>query len=215
MSDRWGRIEDIYHRAMECDTRQRNAFLTDACAGDEALLRELESLLQHQNEDESLMEKPAVEIAAQSLAKDNGRVRQGQQLGPYKILSLLGTGGMGEVYLADDTRLGRKAALKLLAPSLLNDSQSRALFMREARSVSILNHPNICTLYDIGEHDGIDFLVMEYLQGETLAKRLKRGGLPIDQALRCAIEIADALDKAHSHGITHRDLKPGNIMLTK
>jgi eukaryotic-like serine/threonine-protein kinase len=215
MSDRWDRIEDIYHRALECDASQRHAFLADTCAGDEALLREVESLLQHQNEAESLMEKPAVQIVAQSLAKDNGRVREGQQLGPYKILSLLGTGGMGEVYLADDTRLGRKVALKLLAPSLLNDSQSRALFMREARSVSILSHPNICTLYDIGEHDGIDFLVMEYLQGETLAKRLNRGALPIDQALRCAIEIADALDKAHCCGITHRDLKPGNIMLTK
>jgi serine/threonine protein kinase len=121
---------------------------------------------------------------------------------------------MGEVYLADDARLGRTVALKTLAPALLLDNQFRARFRREARAISSLTHPHICTLYDIGQEDGIDFLVMEYLQGETLADRLARAAVPLDQTIVIAIEIADALDAAHRHGITHRDLKPGNIMLT-
>src|SRR5205823_11438896 len=121
---------------------------------------------------------------------------------------------MGEVYLAEDSRLGRKVAIKLLQPELLRFWRSRERILREARSVSQLNHPHICTLHDIGEHEGIDFLVMEYLEGETLAARLGRGPMPIDQALKLAVEIADALDTAHRHHITHRDLKPGNMMLT-
>ena len=122
---------------------------------------------------------------------------------------------MGDVYLAEDSRLGRKVALKVLSSASLNDSQFRARFLREARSVSRLSHPHICVLHDIGNQDGIDFLVMEYVEGETLADRLRRGPIPLDQALRYAIEIADALDTAHRQGITHRDLKPANLMLTK
>src|SRR5262249_3172118 len=125
------------------------------------------------------------------------------------------SGGMGQVYAAEDKRLGRKVAIKLLLPALLQDSRSRERVLREARSVSQLNHPHICTLHDIGEHEGIDFLVMEYLEGETLAARLERGPMPIDQVLKLAGEIADALDAAHRHCITHRDLKPGNVMLTR
>src|SRR5262249_44249992 len=123
------------------------------------------------------------------------------------------SGGMGQVYAAEDKRLGRKVAIKLLLPALLQDSRSRERFLREARSVSQLNHPHICTLHDIGEYEGIDFLVMEYLEGETLAARLERGSMPIDQALKLAEDIADGLDAAHRHGVIHRDLKPGNVML--
>src|SRR5246127_1146479 len=142
-------------------------------------------------------------------------LRSGTQLGPYEILSAIGAGGMGEVYRARDTRLDRIVAVKILPDHLSDRAELRERFEREARTVASLNHPHICTLYDIGQQDGTDFLVMEYLEGETLAERLKKGPLPLDQVLRYAIEIADALDKAHRKGITHRDLKPGNIMLTK
>ncbi len=139
----------------------------------------------------------------------------GTTLGPYEILSPIGAGGMGEVYKARDTRLDRTVAIKVLPEHVASDPDLKQRFEREAKTISSLNHPHICTLYDIGEQDGIDFLVMEYLEGETLAQRLQKGALPLDQALQVAIEIADALDKAHRQGITHRDLKPGNIMLTK
>ena len=139
----------------------------------------------------------------------------GTQLGPYEILSPLGAGGMGEVYKARDTRLDRTVAIKVLLAHVADDPDLRQRFEREAKTISSLNHPHICTLHDIGQQDGIDYLVMEYLEGETLAARLTKGALPTDQVLRYATEIADALDKAHRKGITHRDLKPGNIMITK
>jgi Tol biopolymer transport system component/predicted Ser/Thr protein kinase len=139
----------------------------------------------------------------------------GARLGPYEILSALGAGGMGEVYKARDTRLDRTVAIKVLPAALASDPQFRERFDREARAIAALNHRHICTLHDIGTQNGIDFLVMEYLEGDTLAKRLEKGALPLDQALSIAIEIADAVDKAHHQGIAHRDLKPGNIMLTK
>jgi serine/threonine protein kinase/Tol biopolymer transport system component len=139
----------------------------------------------------------------------------GTRLGAYEIVSLLGAGGMGEVYKARDTRLDRTVALKILPPSLASDPQFRERFTREGRAISQIDHPRICTLYDVGEQDGTSFLVMQYLEGETLEGRLKKGALPLDQALQFAIQIADALDKAHRAGIVHRDLKPGNIMLTK
>jgi serine/threonine protein kinase len=139
----------------------------------------------------------------------------GARLGPYEIVSAIGAGGMGEVYKARDTRLDRTVAIKVLPEHVASDPDLKQRFEREAKTISSLNHPHICTLHDIGSQDGIDFLVMEYLEGDTLAQRLEQGALPLDRALKVAIEIADALDKAHRQGITHRDLKPGNIMLTK
>ncbi len=139
----------------------------------------------------------------------------GTRLGPYEILDALGAGGMGEVYLAKDSRLDRTVAIKVLPEHLSASPEVRARFEREARSASSLNHPNICALYDVGHQDGIDFLVMEHLEGETLAARLDRGPLPTDELLRIAKQIADALDKAHRQGLVHRDLKPANVMLTK
>src|ERR1700675_2686459 len=139
----------------------------------------------------------------------------GRRLGPYEILSAIGAGGMGEVYRARDTRLDRIVAIKVLPTHLADRSELRERFEREARTIASLNHSHICTLYDTGHQDDIDFLVMEYIEGETLAQRLQKGALPIQQVLQYAVEIADALDKAHRKGITHRDLKPGNIMLTK
>jgi serine/threonine protein kinase len=139
----------------------------------------------------------------------------GFRLGHFEITERIGAGGMGEVYKARDTRLDRTVAVKELPPHVAADRQSRERFEREARAVAALNHPHICTLHDIGSQDGIDFLVMEYVEGETLAVRLEKGPLPLDVALQYAIEIASGLDRAHRAGIVHRDIKPGNIMLTK
>src|SRR6188508_1623077 len=139
----------------------------------------------------------------------------GARLGPYEIVSLVGAGGMGEVYKSRDTRLDRTVAIKILPDTLAADPMFRERFDREARTISQLDHPHVCALHDVGEHDGTAFLVMQYLEGETLADRLAKGALPLDQALQTAIEIASALETAHRAGIVHRDLKPGNIMLTK
>src|SRR6266852_5218994 len=139
----------------------------------------------------------------------------GIKLGPYEIQSLLGAGGMGEVYRARDTRLDRTVAVKILRKGLAETPEVRQRFEREARAVSSLNHPRICALYDVGHQDGIEYLVMEYLEGETLAARIEKGPLPSADLLRYASQIADALDKAHRQGMVHRDLKPGNVMLTK
>ena len=138
----------------------------------------------------------------------------GAKLGPYEILSPLGAGGMGEVYRARDTRLGRDVAVKILPKEMSADALRKQRFDREAKTISSLNHPNICTLHDIGSQDGVDYLVMECVEGETLAKRLEKGPLPLEQVLKYGAQIADALDRAHRAGIVHRDLKPGNVMLT-
>src|SRR5215472_4660194 len=142
-------------------------------------------------------------------------IAEGTKLGPYEIAGAIGAGGMGEVYRARDTRLDRVVAIKILPAHLADKPELRERFEREARTIASLNHPHICILHDIGHQDGTDFLVLEYLEGETLADRLKKGPPPLEQVLQYAIEVADALDKAHRKGITHRDLKPGNIMLTK
>src|SRR5712691_4951323 len=142
-------------------------------------------------------------------------ISPGSRLGPYEVLSPLGAGGMGEVYKARDTRLDRTVAVKVLPAHLSRSEEIRQRFEREARTISSLSHPHICALYDVGNQDGTEYLVMEYLEGETLTDRLSRGPLPPEQVLRYGIEMADALDKAHRQGIVHRDLKPGNVMLTK
>src|SRR5262252_5259425 len=138
----------------------------------------------------------------------------GIRLGPYEVVEPLGAGGMGEVYRARDTRLERTVAIKILPAHLSSDPVRKQRFEREAKTISSLNHPNICTLHDIGSQDGVDYLVMECVEGETVARRLDRGPLPLEQVLKIGAQIADALDKAHQSGVVHRDLKPGNIMLT-
>src|SRR5712691_704714 len=138
----------------------------------------------------------------------------GTRLGPYEILAQIGAGGMGEVYRAADTRLARDVALKIIAPQWAKDRQVRLRFEREARAISSLSHPHVCTLHDIGEHGELGYLVMEFVEGETLAERLLRAPLPLDEFLRYATEIADALEAAHGRGIVHRDLKPSNVMIT-
>src|SRR6202162_6099322 len=137
------------------------------------------------------------------------------RLGPYEIISAIGAGGMGEVYRARDTRLDRTVAIKILPEHLSSNPEAKQRFDREARAISALSHPNICHLYDVGQHDGVSYLVMEYLEGETLGERLRRGKLPLEQMFRVGVEICRGLEQAHLSGVVHRDLKPGNIMLTK
>src|SRR5271154_5693562 len=139
----------------------------------------------------------------------------GTKLGPYEIQSALGAGGMGEVYRARDTRLDRQVAIKILAAHLSSSPELKQRLEREARAISSLNHPHICQLYDIGSQDGTDYLVMEFLEGETVAERLRKGCLPLNEVLKIGTEVADALEVAHRAGIVHRDLKPANVMLTK
>src|SRR5579884_405129 len=142
-------------------------------------------------------------------------IASGTKLGPYEVQGPLGAGGMGEVYRARDTRLDRTVAIKILPSHLSSDPELRQRLEREAKAISALQHPHICTLYDIGTQDGTEFLVMEYLEGQTLAERLQKGCLPVEQVLRIGAEIAEALEKAHRQGLIHRDVKPANIMLTR
>ncbi|HUP45065.1 MAG TPA: serine/threonine-protein kinase, partial [Thermoanaerobaculia bacterium] len=143
------------------------------------------------------------------------QLNPGHRLGPYEILGPAGSGGMGEVYRGRDTRLNRNVAIKILPAGAAGDEMNRSRFAREAKAISALAHPNICTLFDVGSDDGVDYLVMELLEGETLAEHLRRGAMPLPTLLRHAIAIADALEKAHASGVIHRDLKPGNMMVTK
>jgi serine/threonine protein kinase len=214
--ERWQQITDLFDAASEREPSDRTVFLTKACRGDEELRRELENLLRVHELAGSFLNRPAVQVATEGMAKITEPTLLGQHLGPYQILSLLGVGGMGEVYHAQDVRLKRTVAIKVLPAHLSNDTDLRQRFEREARTVSNLSHPHICPIYDIGQQNGVDFLVMEYLEGETLAQRLERAGrLPLKEALHYALEIASALEEAHRLGIVHRDLKPGNVMLTK
>src|SRR5262245_22824554 len=212
--NRWQEINRIYDAALEVEEEARPAFLERSCQGDEELRREVESLLAYDKQAQQFIDRPALQLAAQKLSNEPPSLI-GRKLGPYQIQVALGAGGMGEVYKARDTRLNRTVAIKVLPRLLSERADLRQRFEREARAIAGLNHPNICALHDIGKEEGIDFLVMEYLEGETLSKRLKKGPLPTAQLLRAAIEIATALDQAHRHGVIHRDLKPGNIMLTK
>jgi eukaryotic-like serine/threonine-protein kinase len=214
MNDRWEEINRIYYAAVEVEEKERATFLEKACGEDTDLRREVESLLAYDQQAQQLLDRPAMQMAAEKLAGEPPSL-VGRKLGPYQIQVVLGAGGMGEVYKAKDTRLNRTVAIKVLPRLLSERTALRQRFECEARNIASLNHPSICALYDIGRQDGIDFLVMEYLEGETLSKRLKKGSLPTEQLLRTAIEIATALDQSHRHGVTHRDLKPGNIMLTK
>jgi serine/threonine protein kinase/dipeptidyl aminopeptidase/acylaminoacyl peptidase len=224
--DQWGRVAHLYQAALDQPAEVRDAFLLEASVGDDDVRREVASLLA-QDAHDSMLDSSVLETAA-DLIGDAPDLTPGDWLGPYRIEGVLGIGGMGEVYRATDTRLDRTVALKILPHAFASEPRLRERFDREAKAVAALGHPHICALHDVGRErvregqsagavadEPLDFLVLEYVDGETLASRLRRGALPLDQALRLAVQIADALATAHRHGLIHRDLKPGNVMITK
>ena len=216
--ERWLAIEELFHSASTLPDAQRDAFLHQACNGDESLRLEIETLLKHGATSQSVLERPAIAIMAKAVASDEGwpgaPFLEGQTISHYRILKSIGEGGMGIVYKAEDLKLGRSVALKLLPHFLAGDSHALHRFEREARAASALNHPNICTVYEIDENEGLHFIAIELVEGETLRQRIARGPLEITDVLNVATEICSALEAAHSVGIVHRDIKPSNIVIT-
>ena len=210
-ADRRDQISDLFYRALERPAEDRSAFINEACADDEALREELESLLRYEPAARPFLETPAGLMAADAVRVHSSMLNR--QLGPYTIVAPLGEGGMGEVYRAKDSKLGREVAIKILPPHLTIDPERRARFTREARLLATFSHPNIGAIYGLEQFDEITALVLELVEGPTLADRLESGLLPVPQALTIAGQIADALDAAHTKGIVHRDLKPANIVL--
>jgi eukaryotic-like serine/threonine-protein kinase len=210
---RWQQVDQLFHSALEREPSERSAFLAEACAGDRVLRDEVESLLASHEQAGSFIEAPAADVAAELFADNKTALAAGRTLGPYKIVALLGAGGMGEVYLAQDTRLGRKIALKLLPARFTKDEDRLHRFEREARAASGLNHPNIVTIHEIGRVDGAHFIITEFIEGETLRQRMAGKVLKLRESLDAAIQMAGALGAAHKAGIVHRDIKPENIML--
>jgi serine/threonine protein kinase len=212
-SDRWEQIARLHDQMLDQPPSARASFITEICGDDVALRRELETLLA-QNDQPGLIDRPIWNVASELIEPAPG-LAAGTALGPYQIDRLVGEGGMGQVFRAVDTRLNRTVAVKILPPTDGIDPMLRERFGREAQASASLAHPHICTLYDVGSSDGVDFIVMEYLEGDTLAAQLAKGLLPLERTLQCAIDVADALDHAHRSGIVHRDVKPANIMLTR
>ena len=205
------RIEEVCEAALERDERERQAFVAAACRGDEALRREVEALLAHAREAEEFLAVPVGNITGDVLGEEPVVSVVGRRIGSYRILSLLGAGGMGQVYRARDTRLGRDVAIKILPPLFKDDPERLTRFEREARVLASLNHPHIGAIYGLEDVDGVTALVIELVEGDDLSQRLARGAIPIREALTIARQIAEALEAAHEQGIIHRDLKPANI----
>ncbi len=214
--DHWQQIEELYHAALKLGANQRAAFLESACNGDQDLRREVESLLVSDQQAESFLESPVLEVAAEAMAAQGPPSLVGRASRPLSDSLCYLAQAVWERFTRPRILVSIAQLPSRSCPDIFpNESDLRQRFEREARALASLSHPHICPIHDIGKEDGIDFLVMEYLEGETLAGRLRKGALPLEQALQVAVEIAQALDEAHRHGVIHRDLKPGNVMLTK
>jgi serine/threonine protein kinase/tetratricopeptide (TPR) repeat protein len=213
--ERWQQVKELLTSALELELKERAPFLERACDGDYGLRREVESLLASYEESDSIIETPVAWAAADLFSGDQSGSLVGQRLGHYEVVSLLGEGGMGTVYLARDTKLGRKIALKLLPGYFTSDVDRLRRFEQEARAASALNHPNILTIYEIGETDRTHFIATEFIEGETLRERMAEKPMEIGDVLNVAEQVASALAAAHEAGIIHRDIKPENIMLRR
>ena len=216
-AERWQKIDELFHAALAREGEERAAFLDEACAGDKWLRREVESLIAAHEREGSFIDSPAFVVAPEPTPEDQAESIVGQQVGRYEVLSLLGRGGMGEVYLARDPRLGRHVALKLLPVALTLDRDRLGRFEREARAASSLNHPNVCTIYEVGEtEDGRHYITMEYVEGVTLRQQMNdRQMMKLADVLDVGAQIAAALAAAHEAGVIHRDIKPENVIVRR
>jgi serine/threonine-protein kinase len=225
--DRWARVKEVFHAALECEPGRRPTFVRDACAGDEALRQTVEAMLAREPEARSFLESPAIPAGQPSrLTEGRGALScapttappmaltAGTRLGPYEIVAALGAGGMGEVYRARDPRLEREVALKVLPAAMVADDTARARLLREARMAARLNHPHVCTIHEVGEAEGQGYVAMELVPGQALSERLSGGRMGIDEVLRLGQQMADALAHAHENGVVHRDFKSANVIVT-
>ena len=212
--ERWQQVDQLFQAALEREPEERAAFISEACGSDDSLRREVEALLASDGQAGSLIEAPAYAVAAPLIAGDDAQLLVGKSIGHFQIISLVGKGGMGEVYRARDTKLDRTVALKILPEELSVDADRMRRFVREAKAASALNHSNVAHIYEIGESDGVSFIAMEFVEGQTLAAKINGHPLETGEIVDIGSQIADALDEAHSKGITHRDIKPANVMLT-
>jgi Serine/threonine protein kinase len=206
------RVENVFHAALDLPAEERGAYLAKACAGNDSLYAEVCSLVSALDASDGFIEEPALNLGLSVLSESESMT--GKVIGSYKVLSRLGKGGMGEVYLAEDTKLGRKVALKFLSQELVNDNWAKRQLIKEAQAVAQLDHPNICSVYEIEEQEGYHFIVMQYVEGQTLSQLIRSKSLEQFDLLNLAQQIVGAIAEAHAHGIIHRDIKPGNIMVT-
>jgi serine/threonine protein kinase len=211
-AEQWLKVEAVLQAALDRPAGERVSFLSEACGGDELLFKETNSLIDAYLQAGDFIEQPAITRDARVLLADDGREKLGSRIGPYEILSRLGVGGMGEVYLAADERLDRRVALKILPAYFASDDTRLRRFQREARAASALNHPNILTIHEVGESDGVYFIATEFIDGSTIRELLRNYDLSLDEILEIAEQVASALAAAHAAGIVHRDIKPENIM---
>ncbi len=211
--ERWQQVKQLFRSALERKVEERTAFLDNACDGDDGLRRELESLLASFEESDLFIETSVAEAAADLFSADQSESLIGKRLGHYEVVSLLGAGGMGEVYLAEDTRLNRRVALKVLSAASISNPEANQRLWREARAAATLEHQHICAIHEIAETDGCSFIVMQYVEGETLANKLRREKMSLPEVLNIAVQVCAALEEAHRAHVIHRDIKPANIIV--
>src|SRR5207245_4577763 len=212
-AEHWQQVQAIFPAAWERGPRGRSLFLDEACSGNESLLQEIESLIVAHEEGEHFIDSPAY-VATAEMLTDGQEFKPGQTLSHYEICSVLGEGGMGKVYLAEDRKLRRKVALKVLPTANSGDEEACRRLLREAQAAAALDHPNICAIYEVDEESDRSYIAMQYIEGETLEARISRLRFSLNDSLNVAVQVADALAEAHAHNIIHRDIKPANIMLT-